>query len=147
MNKLLLFRSIPFVITEGVREFEKQPEKVASETDALLDLIFGVDPVSGVPHNDLGYFLNDKSNVEIRNFIQQNLLQDRGGDTPSSLPDSITNQFKSVIGDDDIAKYSRNDGETSEAYAMRLRGYFDEHRKSNQFKRYLAQRQKEYGVS
>lgn len=95
-----------------------------SSDSQLLDYIYAVDPVSGLPSGDLAVYLGDKANPEVRQFIELNLLQPlKDSDGLSQLPNEVTNNFKN-ISDDDIAFFSRSKNETKEEYADRLKLYF-----------------------
>lgn len=119
-------------------EYVPSVNDVTMKDDPLLDYIFGVNPVTGLPEGDIAMFLSDKTNPEIKNFISQQLLIENGSsDEGLSLPDSVTNRFREVISDDDIASFSRNHGETTQEYASRLRNWFAEEKQRNAEKRDL----------
>lgn len=68
--------------------------------------------------------MGDNANPEVKLFIQQNLLNENPNiNGLDNLPTEVTNKFKS-LSDDDIAKFSRNNNESREEYAYRLRAYF-----------------------
>lgn len=129
MNKFILFASrlshpepAPPIIDNNVVE-TPEPNK------ALLDLIYGVDKSTGLPCGDIALFINPKSNAEVRNFIELNLMRENSdGVSQVSIPQPVLNKMKSTITDDDIARFSRHDGENREQYAMRIRQYFDSER-------------------
>lgn len=89
-------------------EFYPSPE---SQFDIILNEIFSVDPVSGLPKGDIAYYLTDNGNPQVREWIKNNLLQ------PRSI---LTGADPSKVSDDLIAEFSRGADETNEAYAMRL---------------------------
>lgn len=113
---------------------------------ALLDLIFGIDPTTGLPVGDLSVYLGDKANPEVKFFIESQLLQERKDiNGVSNLATEVTNQFKTLT-DDDIVKFTRNHNESREEYANRLRLYFADERakraqekKDAEFKRLVEQ--------
>lgn len=90
------------------------PESVKSESDHVFDMIFAPDPVSGLPRNDIGVFLNDKTSPTVRDFIQSQLHQDLSGKRVA-VPDGIS--------DDDIASLTRDSKETIEEYSSRVNAY------------------------
>ena len=87
-------------------------QDVNDKDKALLDLIFSRDTVNGIPCGDLAIYLGDKANPEVKRFIEMNLLQpsvDTGGVDMST---EMTNQIRSSITDDDIARFSRGRDES-----------------------------------
>lgn len=82
-----------------------------SQFDIILNEIFSVDPVSGLPKGDVAYYLSDNGNPQVRDWIKNNLLQ------PRSV---LTGADPQRVSDDLIAEFSRGADESNEAYAMRL---------------------------
>lgn len=82
-----------------------------SQLDLILNEIFSVDPVSGLPKGDISYYLGENGNAQVREWIKNNLLQ------PRSV---LTGADPSKVSDDLIAEFSRRSDESNEAYAMRL---------------------------
>lgn len=91
-------------------------EYSSSELDAVLNEIFSVDERTGLPKGDLSYFLSKDGNPQVKAWLETNLLSPRAKMSGTSLEGAT---------DDLIAEYARNDGESSEEYSLRLRGYFD----------------------
>lgn len=114
VNRVLLFPATPV--------FDKKQEDVRPPYEELLDMIYSIDPRTGMPKGDLAVFMNGDANPEIRDFIQKNLLMEMPTVEGSGLvmSDALRNSFTKNITDDDIAEFSRNSGETSEEYAKRL---------------------------
>lgn len=109
-----------------------------TEVDRLLDLIFSVDPITGLPSGDLALYLSPNSNPDVRSFIESTLMLENTTDSNGlSIPDSVVNKLRSVISDDDIANFSRNHGETRDEYALRLHNYFESERENNRAKAQL----------
>ena len=83
-----------------------------SSTDALLDSIFAVDPLTKLPSGDISVFLSKNTSDSVKKFIQDNLLADNGVKADSSkypdLPDSV------------IADYTRSSDETAYQYRDRI---------------------------
>lgn len=101
---------------------------VKNPQDTLFDLIFGVDPTTGLPVGDLSFYLGDKTNPEIKAFIQDQLLRENSiSDGLSNLPTEVTNKFR-TLSDDDVALFSRNHDESNEEYAYRIRYYLSSER-------------------
>lgn len=95
----------------------------------LLDLIYSRDPVTGLPSGDLAMFLNEKANPEVKAFIESSLLKNNEnlGDG-LSIPQDMLNAARKVIGDDDIAFFSKATSESSTDYASRMNKFFDSQR-------------------
>lgn len=116
---------------------------VKDPNQELLDYIYGVDPVTGLPTGDLAIYLGDKANPEIKAFIEANLLRPRNdSDSNLSLPQDVLNKFKGTISDDDIVQFSRNHDEDNEQYAVRMRNYFDSVRAQNELEKRKRQLKK-----
>lgn len=96
----------------------KVPEYVMSDSDLqrVLNEIFSVDEVSGLPKGDIAYFLSKDGNPQVKAWLESNLLSPRAKESGTSI-DGVTDDF--------IAEYARNDGESIADYSIRLRGYFD----------------------
>lgn len=106
---------------------------VPDKNSQLLDLIFTSEN-GRLPSGDISYFLGEKANPQVREFIKQNLMLERSdGAQGVNLSQSQINAFRKCITDDDIAKFSRNSDESKEEYALRLKSYLHEER----FQRYL----------
>lgn len=94
------------------------PSKVAegdvvrSETEILFDQIFSVDPRTLLPNGDIAIWMSQNTSPEIRNFISQNLMSSVPLDSDGAKYDGLT--------DDDVAMYTRNQGESIADYRSRL---------------------------
>ena len=141
MNKLLNFaqRLEPQSGTFSTSVVDPPSDTINSDSQ-LLDYIYSVDPVTSLPCGDLAIYLGDKANPEIRNFIEMNLLQPRSdGKSVMDIPQDVLNKMKSVIGDDDIATFSRNHDESREEYADRMKLYFLNEKKRRRQEGYLKE--------
>lgn len=117
---------------------------VVDKNKQLLDYIYAYDSKLGYPHGDLAVFLGDDANAQVKQYIQQNLMQDNTEERAQlSLPNEVLNKFGSVITDDDIADFSRNDGESRIEYAERLRSYFERVRAENNYKRTMQKAERD----
>lgn len=87
-----------------------------SQLKKVLDEIFSIDPVSGLPRGDIQYFLSKDGNPEVKAWLETNLLQPRR--SVSSNPDGVT--------DDMIAEFAPKSGESRSDYAARLVSLRDE---------------------
>lgn len=111
---------------------------------SLLDLIYGADPNTGLPVGDIAMYLSDKTNPQVRQFIELNLMHENSdGKSQLSIPQDVLNSMKKTVTDDDIAYFSRGGDESREQYAVRMRKYFDDQRILNQKKRYQKELEKD----
>lgn len=101
--------------TEFVPVKEKESVLVESKKadDSILSIIYGLDPVSQLPTGDLQYYVSDKANPEIKQFILDNLMRDvSSAANPPSKINGVT--------DDMVLEMMRRDGESSQQYMSRL---------------------------
>lgn len=99
-----------------------EPEKSVkndSDLQRVLDSIFAVDPKTGLPKSDIQYYLSPDGNPQVREWLINNLMKPRMSKNNYST-DNLT--------DDLIVEFSRQTGESVEAYAMRLQSLGDEAR-------------------
>lgn len=102
---------------------------VPDKYQQLLDMIYTPDSRGGRPRGDIAMFLGDNTNPEVRTFIQNQLMQEVDTDRSSlSLPESVVNNLRKTITDDDIARFTRNHDESVDAYAERMSSFFNEQR-------------------
>ena len=106
------------------------PDSNIKESNPLLDLIFAPDE-RGCLNGDLSQFLSDKTNPQVREFIQSQLMIENPDEKGLSLNADVINKMRGVVNDDDIARFSRNHGESPEQYAMRIGSFFSEERAKN----------------
>lgn len=115
-NKMSLCnRSYDFVHVEESDE-EQIVELVDSPIGAVLQEIFSVDPVSGLPKGDIAYFLSKDGNPQVKAWLETNLLQPRR--QVAVKPEGVTHEL--------IAEFSRQPGESNLDYASRLASIRDE---------------------
>ena len=128
----------------GIFDYEpllNEPETI-KEQNPLYSLIFTKDS-RGVLTGDLGMFLSPKTNNEVRQFIEENLLNENASEKGLSLPQSAVNELRENISDDDIANFSRNHGESAEQYAYRIGKFFaDEKAKNVSLARFEREKQR-----
>lgn len=107
----------------------KKESEITEKNSELLDIIYGSDSVSGLPKGDLAMFLSDKTNPQLRQFIESQLMNENVVDVNKlSLSQDILNKFRGVVTDDDIARFSRNHDESIEEYAARMSNELEEMR-------------------
>ena len=107
-----------------------RPQPDVKEDNPLLSLIFAPDE-RGCLNGDLSQFLSDKTNPQVREFIQSQLMIENPDEKGLSLNTDVINKMRGVVNDDDIARFSRNHGESPEQYAMRIGSFFSEERAKN----------------
>lgn len=112
--KYAVFSQIVIQSTNGMPE---PPEMELDETQlkAVLDEIFSVDPVSGLPKGDIQYYLSAEGNPQVKQWLENNLLKPRM--SLSNTPEGVT--------DDMIAEFSKKKGESVSAYEERLMSLYD----------------------
>lgn len=144
MNRLLLFsqRLVPQIGASSVSVDDKLAD-VKDKDSQLLDYIYALNPVSGLPQGDLAVYLGDKANPQIKAFIQANLMNEISeGKSEMNLSQDVLNKFRETISDDDIAAFSRNHGESKEEYADRMKLYFLKEKQKRSKQRYESQLKK-----
>lgn len=93
-------------------EIERKP------SDTLLSVIYQEDGLTHLPTGDIGYYVSDKANPQIKQFILDNLLIDVSSAAAPKIPDGI---------DDALAfDLMRRDGELPEVYADRLNQFVND---------------------
>ena len=96
---------------------EKSSVKIADEVehkpkDTLLSVIYAPDVRTGLPTGDIQYYVSDKANPDVKQFILQNLMMD------VSSARNVTNP--SGLSDDALLELSRSSNETFDQYISRL---------------------------
>lgn len=114
-----------------------------TSVDDMLNLIYALDPLTGLPGGAISMYLSDKTNQQVREFIEKNILveHDNGEhDYPASIREDILK-----LDSEFIAKTSRNRYESREDYEARVEQYFNEIEKQKDYDKKLALIQKKYG--
>lgn len=147
MSRLKLY-SKRFDILSDIQYVEplrsERKVETRSSKDELLDLIYGVDSVTGLPKGDLAQFLSDKTNPQLRQFIEANLMNENSSNVDSlHFGNDVINKFRSVISDDDIVRFSRNHDETIEDYANRMNKEITEFKRQQYFSKKFAKLEKQ----
>lgn len=94
-----------------------KPESVDIKVDAseqILDVIFGVNPFTGLPENDVALYLSDKVDPAIKEFIASQLLQ------PNPEIKGVPDEQADILFD-----LIRQPEESQSDYAVRVRGIID----------------------
>ena len=110
--------------------FKGEEKPNVDETNPLLDLIFQPNE-RGCVVGDLSMYMSEKTNPEVRQFIEQQLMSSSSDGKGLNVSDEVLNKVRSVISDEDIAKFSRNHGESQEQYALRIGSYFSDEKAKN----------------
>lgn len=93
-------------------DVEQPINLVNTEHKELLNMIYGLDPVSNLPTGDLSYYQSDKVPMEVRQFIRDNLMTNVSG--------NATNIDTRGLSDDEIMGLSIQHGESREHYLERI---------------------------
>ena len=92
------------------------PEVIDSSLQSILDEIFAVDPLTGLPKGDIQYYLSSEGNPQVKQWIENNLLRPRVN-SGSSVPEGVA--------DDMIVEMSRKKDESISDYQNRLMSIYD----------------------
>lgn len=112
-----------------------------SSKDDMLDLIYCIDPVTGFPSGAISQYLSDKTNDQVRQFIERNLLQEHndGDSFPATLREDILK-----LDGEFISKTCRRRFEDKESYESRLQSYFNEIESDKNKQKEIAKLRKRY---
>lgn len=91
-------------------EFDNSPLK------AILDEIFAVDEVSGLPKGDIQYYMSANGNPQVKQWLENNILKPRM--TENSSIDGLT--------DDMIVEFSQRKDESLADYSERIKGIYND---------------------
>lgn len=109
-------------------------DKSRSADDDILDLIYSVDPVTNLPSGSIEQYLSDKTNSQVRDYIEKVIFKEIPRDEyPDGLRDEILK-----LDSDFIAKTSRNRFEPLDEYEKRVESYFNEIENSKEFEKKVA---------
>lgn len=87
-------------------EVEKTPN------DTLLSIVYAPDERTGLPCGDINYYVSERVNPDVREFILANLMRD------VSVAKNIANP--SGLSDDALLELSRGSSENVDDYVLRL---------------------------
>lgn len=90
-----------------------------SDLDTVLNEVFSVDPVSGLPKGDIQYWLSKDGNPMVKDWLTNNLLAPRAMMTGTSV-EGVTDEL--------IAEMSHSPGESLADYQSRLKSIYDDAR-------------------
>lgn len=93
-------------------EIPEPDDGCKSPQDSLLSIVYGRDERTGLPIGDLQYYVSDKANPQIKEFILANLMND------VSAAQNVAAKYN--ISDDDILALSIQKDETLADYVERL---------------------------
>lgn len=97
---------------------EREVVEHTTTADLILQQIYAPDPVTRLPNSDITCFLSSDTPVEVRNFIQQNLM------SPMTAEEvGISDKVDS----DTIAELTRGVNEDAHVYAERVSVYMQKH--------------------
>lgn len=115
ISNMSMFAGCDPVDHNGVVDPEYVPTD--SDMDRILKEIYSVDEKSGLPKGDLAYYLSPDGNVQIKSWLENNLLKPRAAARGTSV-EGVT--------DDMIAEYSKGSNESAEDYTARLKKIYDD---------------------
>ena len=98
-------------------------DRSQSELDSILNEIFSVDPLTGLPKGDLQYYFSKDGNPAVKDWLERNLVMPRSNVGSTSGED---------VTDDLIHEFSRKSGESIDDYSLRLLRLRDEAMKNLQ---------------
>lgn len=109
-------------------------DKSRSCEDDILDLIYSVDPITNLPSGSIEQYLSDKTNNQVRDFIEKVIFKEIPRD---EYPDGLREEILK-LDSDFIAKTSRNRFEPLDEYEKRVESYFNEIENSKEFEKKVA---------
>lgn len=80
---------------------------------SLFDIVFSVNPLTGLPVGDVAMFMNENTSPDIRRFIELNLH------SPVNIDGDASGDLAG-LSDDDIVTYMREPGESLSDYRSRM---------------------------
>lgn len=90
-------------------------ETVETPRSSLLKAIYAVDPLTRLPTGDIACYVSSETSPQVKQFILDNIMVDT---SRASLPPAPAG-----MSDDELAEYSRRDGESTMDYANRMSNY------------------------
>lgn len=122
------------------KKSERKP-KVRGKDEDILDLIYCLDPNTGLPTGAVDQFLSEKTNEQVRQYIEQVIFKEIPRDEyPANLREEILN-----LDSEFIAKTSRNRFEPRDEYETRVKSYFDEIEHDKEVQRKVKDLRKLFG--
>lgn len=107
--------------------------EVRDKNQDILDLIFSVDPLTLLPVGSIAMYLSDKTNKEVVEFIEDNLLKEFKQSNVANYPQAVRDGLRE-LDSKFMCEISRNRFETTEEYEFRVRDYLDNLKKETDFK-------------
>lgn len=113
-------------------------KETRSSDDDILDLIFSVDPRTGYPTGAINQYESDKTNLQVREYIKQNILVDLP-DTAFSTPSMQAREASRLLGDDFMIQCMKMRDESVEQYEQRVSDFLDHQKKIRDTERNLRE--------
>ena len=142
MNGFRIYMNLDKVKSLPAQDVEVK-DVAPTSVDDMLNLIYALDPLTGLPGGAISMYLSDKTNQQVRDFIEKNIsVEHENGehDYPASIREDILK-----LDSEFIAKTCRNRYESREDYEARVEHYFNEIEKQKDYDKKLALIQKKYG--
>ena len=99
-------------------EIEREVVEHSGTANLILQQIYTPDPVTRLPSSDIMCFLSSDTPLEVRNFIQQNLMSPVTAEKVGLASD---------MDSDTIAELTRGVDEDSHAYVSRVSAFMQKH--------------------
>ena len=101
-------------------------QDVRDSAESIFDLIFAVDPVTGLPSGIISQYLSDKTSADVKEFIERTF---KGISSPevSVAPEEIHKEYDS-LSTSLVADLSRNRFESVEQYEERIKSFLSDNK-------------------
>lgn len=120
INRKNQFKNLGVYTVKSDVPVDEKGEEFVSLQNPLLEVIYAPDEKTGLPSSDIAVFMSPKTSPEVRQYIQQNLMQTV---TP------VKSQFASEVDFDTAVSLQRGMSETLSDYASRVSAFAQEQQK------------------
>lgn len=141
MNGFRIYMNLDLVNPLPADLIERE-DVAPSSVDEMMNLIYSLDPVTNLPSGALGQYLSDKTNEQVRQFIEKNILVEHDNglhDYPSDIREQMLKLDSNFI-----AETSRNRYESVEDYEARVKSYFDKIESDKEYQKRVEMLKKHY---
>lgn len=119
MNGFKIYSNLPS--STMVVDYEPIKVDVDRTQNEVLDYVFSIDPLTGLPSSAIGRYLSDEIDDEVRSFIEKHILTDLPQEI-KDYPDEVRNALNKVD-DDFMIKCQRMRFESLDEYHERVQSY------------------------
>lgn len=120
INRKNQFKNLGVYTVKSDVPVEDKGEEFVSLQNPLLEVIYAPDEKTGLPSSDIAVFMSPKTSSEVRQYIQQNLMQTV---TP------VKSQFVSDVDFETAVSLQRGMSESLSDYASRVSAFAHEQQK------------------